>query len=101
MILSIPQRVIAEKILVVNYLKTRDLQGKSHYFYIAVKATNIQKFKNAISNPPFDPQDLGMIIEEGFGEPDEMTKERMRIQYGCNHEYAVDMPLDLSNVEAV
>lgn len=98
MVFSIPQRVIAEKILVVNFLKARDLHGQMHYFYIAVKATQLEKFKASIASPPFDPHDLGVVIDEGVGEPDEMTKERMRVQYGCNHSYAVDIPIDIPDV---
>lgn len=94
MVLSIPQRIIAEKKMLVNYVVTRDQVGNQHYFYVAVRAADMPAFRDTLSNPPFDPEDLGFILEQGDGEADEMTRDKMRMQYGCKHEYAINIPFE-------
>ena len=40
----------------------------------------------------FYPEDYGIIVESGTGEPDAAIKQKMTQEYGFNHEAMIDIP---------
>jgi tetratricopeptide (TPR) repeat protein len=62
--------------------------GDGIYAYVAVRADKLEAFMESQKQPPFFPDEYGIIIESGEGEPSEEVKQRMTREYGFNHEYA-------------
>lgn len=87
MALTIPQRVIAEKLVYVNYVEVvdKDDESRQHYYYIAVRAAHMDAFRLALKQEDFTPEDHGIILESGRGVPSESVRETMYLQYGCKH----------------
>ncbi|MCH2037456.1 MAG: hypothetical protein MK137_02545 [Rickettsiales bacterium] len=82
---QIPHRMIAEKAIFVNYVETKDGNGDTHFYYIAVRAKNMDVFKRSLTLPSFDPEAHGVILESGDGSSDAAMKQQMEMLYGCDH----------------
>jgi hypothetical protein len=95
----IPHRMIEEKLVFVVYVTTQEDDGSSHYYYIAVRAREMEDFRKSLLSTHFDPEALGIILESGKGEPDTLTRERMRIQYGCVPEKAITLTPEIKPLE--
>lgn len=46
------------------------------------------EFQAALKRGGFYPEDYGFILEHGKGEADELLKEKMWMQYRCDHKNA-------------
>lgn len=90
--LSIAQRVIAEKTVCILLVRGESPDGRKIYAYVAIRADRLEAFMEAQRNGLFHPEDFGMVIESGEGEPSPEVKERMTREYGFNHQATVDIP---------
>ena len=90
--LSKPEQIIAEKTVCVLLVRGQDNQGKNIYAYVAVRADRLEEFMEAQKKGLFHPEDHGLILASGEGEPDEATKERMTREYGFNHDAMMSIP---------
>lgn len=61
------------------------------YAYVAVRADKLESFMEAQKSGTFFPEDYGMILESGEGEPSDEVKTRMTQEYGFNHEAMMDI----------
>ena len=65
--------------------------GQKIYAYVAIRADKLEAFMEAQKKGTFYPEDYGVIIESGEGEPTDETKQKMTKEYGFNHEAMVDI----------
>ena len=80
---------IAEKTVCVLLLRGEEKAGQNVYAYVAVRADKIEAFMHAQRKPDFSPNDFGMILESGKGDPSLEVRQRMEKNYGFNHESMV------------
>jgi tetratricopeptide (TPR) repeat protein len=66
--------------------------GEPIYAYVGVRADRLKTFMEAQSRGLFYPEDFGVIIEAGHGEPSPEIKARMAEDYGFNHDAMLDIP---------
>ena len=62
---------------------------EEEFFYIAVRGNRMPAFKRALEGGGFFPEDYGFILEQGKGEASELLKEKMSLQFGCDHQNAI------------
>ena len=60
--------------------------GVGIYAYVAVRTDKLDAFMEAQKHSTFFPDEYGIVIESGEGEPSEEVKERMTREYGFNHQ---------------
>ena len=60
--------------------------GEGIYAYVAVRTDKLDAFMEAQKHPPFFPDEYGIVIESGEGEPSVEVKQRMTREYGFNHD---------------
>jgi hypothetical protein len=70
-------------------------EGEKMFAYMAVRADKLESFIEAQKTGTFYPEDYGIVIESGFGEPSEEIRQKMTSEYGFNH----DAMLDIDNSE--
>lgn len=87
--LSPSQKVLAEKTVCILQVRGFDPEGTPIYAYVAVRADRMQEFMEAQRRGNFAPEDYGVIIEAGTGEPTPEVMKRMEEEYGFNHEKMV------------
>jgi hypothetical protein len=80
------QRVIAEKTVCVLLVRGESPAGERIYAYLAVRADRLDEFMEAQKRGTFYPEEYGIIVASGTGEPNEEVRERMTREYGFNHE---------------
>lgn len=90
--LSRSEQVIAEKTVCILLVRGESPDNKKIYAYVAIRADKLEAFMDAQRKGLFYPEDYGMVIESGEGEPTPEVKERMTREYGFNHEAMVDIP---------
>lgn len=90
------EQIIAEKTVCVLLVRGESPDGKKIFAYIAVRADKLEEFMEAQKNGTFYPEDYGIVIESGEGEPSEEIRKKMTEEYGFNH----DAMLDIENTEA-
>ena len=90
--LSVSQRVIAEKTVCVLLVRGEDPTGGPIYAYVAVRADKLTKFMEVQSKGTFYPEDFGVIVESGQGEPSDEVRRKMETEYGFKHEAMLDIP---------
>lgn len=83
--------MLAEKTVCILLVRGEDPEGGPIYAYVAVRADKLEAFMEAQKTGTFYPEDYGMIIESGEGEPSDEVKAKMRDEYGFNHEEMVDI----------
>lgn len=86
------ERMIAEKTVCVLLVRGEDPDGGPIYAYVAVRADKLEQFMDAQKSGMFYPEDYGVIVESGHGEPSDDVKEKMERDYGFNHAAMVDIP---------
>lgn len=89
--LSASEQIIAEKTVCILLIRGESPQGGALYAYIAVRADRLQEFMEAQKSGTFFPEDYGMILESGEGEPTPEVKAKMTQEYGFNHDAMVDI----------
>ena len=80
------EQMIAEKTVCVLLLRGTDGEGQRIYAYVAVRADKLEAFMAAQAQSIFSPEEYGMILESGTGDPSPEICEKMEKEYGFNHE---------------
>lgn len=86
------EQIIAEKTVCVLLVRGENNEGKKIYAYVAIRADRLQEFMDAQKKGAFYPEEYGIIVEAGEGEPSQEVKEKMTKEYGFNHDEMVDIP---------
>ncbi len=89
------EQMIAEKTVCILLVRGESPDNKKIYAYLAVRADKLEAFMEAQKQGTFYPEDYGIIIEAGEGEPSDEVKQKMTKEYGFNH----DAMLDIGNPE--
>jgi hypothetical protein len=84
--------MLAEKTVCVLLVRGESPEGAPIFAYVAVRADRLSEFMEAQKTGMFYPEDFGVIIESGEGEPADEVRERMERDYGFNHQMMVDIP---------
>lgn len=86
------EQIIAEKTVCVLLIRGENPAGKKMYAYVAIRADKLESFMAAQKQGTFYPEDYGIILETGEGEPSEEVRQKMTKEYGFNHEGMLDIP---------
>ena len=89
--LTASEQIIAEKTVCILLLRGENPQGGKMFAYVAVRADKLEAFREAQKTGTFFPEEIGMILEAGEGEPSDEVKARMTKEYGFNHEAMKDI----------
>jgi hypothetical protein len=90
--LSRTEQIVAEKTVCILLVRGESPDNKKIYAYVAIRADKLEGFIEAQKKGLFYPEDYGIILESGEGEPLPEVRERMTKEYGFNHEAMVDIP---------
>ena len=90
--LSRSEQVMAEKTMCILLVRGTSQDQQPIFAYVAVRADKLPDFIAAQNSGKFHPEEFGVIIESGLGEPSPAVKEKMTREYGFNHETMVDIP---------
>jgi hypothetical protein len=85
------EQIIAEKTVCVLLVRGESPEGGKIYAYMAVRADRLEAFIEAQKSGTFYPEDYGIVIESGEGEPSEEVKQKMTKEYGFNHDSMLDI----------
>ncbi len=86
------EQIIAEKTVCVLLVRGENTEKAKIYAYIAVRADKLEEFIAAQRKGLFYPEEYGIILESGEGDPSEEVRERMTKEYGFNHDTMLDLP---------
>lgn len=90
--LSRSEQIIAEKTVCMLLVRGESPEGQPIFAYVAVRADKLEAFMKAQESGMFHPDDYGVIVEAGEGEPNEEVRQRMEEDYGFNHQAMLDIP---------
>ena len=85
------EQIVAEKTVCVLLVRGESPDGKKIYAYLAIRADRLEAFMDAQKQGTFFPEDFGIVLEAGEGEPSEEVKAHMTKEYGFNHEAMLDL----------
>jgi hypothetical protein len=85
------EQIIAEKTVCVLLIRGESPEGKPIFAYLAIRADKLQAFMEAQQSGTFYPEEYGMVIESGEGEPSDEIKQKMTKEYGFNHDAMLDI----------
>jgi len=85
------EQIIAEKTVCILLVRGENPDGNKIYAYVAIRADNLEAFMEAQKQGTFYPEDFGIVIESGEGEPSDEIKKKMTQEYGFNHEAMLDI----------
>jgi len=85
------EQIIAEKTVCVLLVRGESPDGKKIFAYIAIRADKLESFMEAQKQGTFYPEDYGIVLESGEGEPSDEVKVKMTKEYGFNHEAMLDL----------
>src|SRR4051812_29734821 len=85
------EQIVAEKTVCVLLVRGESPDGKKIYAYLAIRADKLESFMEAQKQGTFYPEDYGIVIEAGEGEPSDEVKQKMTKEYGFNHEAMLDI----------
>lgn len=94
---TIPRGLTEDKTYSVNYVVYLNENDEKAYCFVAVRTEKLASFKAALLEGDFDTEDFGITLDEGLGEADEPTWERMRMLYQCDDTKAYSL---ISEVES-
>jgi hypothetical protein len=94
--LSRTEQIIAEKTVCVLLVRGESPEGGKIYAYLAIRADKLESFMEAQKTGTFFPEDYGIVIESGEGEPSDEIKHKMTQEYGFNHEAMLDLGSDIT-----
>ena len=98
--LSRSEKMLAEKTVCVLLVRGEDPDGAPIFAYVGVRADKLKPFMEAQAKGLFYPEEYGIIIEAGRGEPTAEVRLKMERDYGFNHEGMLDIP-DADNANRV
>lgn len=90
--LSRSEKILAEKTVCVLLVRGEDPEGNPIFAYVGVRADRLKEFMSAQQQGVFYPEEFGIIIESGVGEPTAEVMEKMEREYGFNHQAMMDIP---------
>jgi hypothetical protein len=90
--LSRSEKILAEKTVCVLLVRGEDPDGAPIYAYVGVRADKLKEFMQAQNSGLFYPEEHGVIIEAGHGEPSAEVRTKMERDYGFNHDGMLDIP---------
>lgn len=98
--LSRTEQIIAEKTVCILLVRGENLEGERIFAYMAVRADKLESFIEAQKSGTFYPEEYGIVIEAGVGEPSGEVKEKMTKEYGFNHDAMLDVntPENANNI---
>jgi uncharacterized caspase-like protein len=82
----------AEKTVCIMLVRGENPDGSPIFAYVAVRADKLPAFMEAQRSGNFFPEDHGVIIEAGEGEPSPAVRRKMEEEYGFNHQQMMDVP---------
>jgi hypothetical protein len=85
------EQVIAEKTVCILLVRGETPEGNKIFAYVAVRADKLESFMEAQKKGTFYPEDFGIVIESGEGEPSDEVKKKMTDEYGFNHNAMMDI----------
>ena len=85
------EQIIAEKTVCVLLVRGENPEGGKIFAYVAIRADKLEAFMEAQKQGTFYPEDYGIIIESGEGEPSDEIKAKMTKEYGFNHDAMLDI----------
>jgi hypothetical protein len=85
------EQIIAEKTVCVLLVRGESPDGKKIFAYLAIRADKLESFMEAQKQGTFFPEDYGIVLEAGEGEPSDEVKHKMTTEYGFNHEAMLDL----------
>lgn len=85
------EQIIAEKTVCILLVRGENPDGKKIYAYVAIRADKLESFMEAQKAGTFYPEEYGMIVESGEGEPSDEVKAKMTKEYGFNHDAMMDI----------
>lgn len=83
---------LAEKTMCILLLRGENTEKEPIWAYVGVRADKLEEFMAAQQTEVFHPEDFGVIIESGSGEPSDEIKAKMTNEYGFNHNSMIDIP---------
>jgi hypothetical protein len=86
------ERFAAEKAVCILLVRGESPESTPIFAYVAVRADRLEEFMQAQSSGMFYPEDFGVIVESGEGEPSAEIREKMEREYGFNHSGMIDIP---------
>ena len=89
--LSRSEQIIAEKTVCILLVRGETPNADKIYAYVAIRADKLEAFMAAQKKGTFYPEDFGIVIEAGEGEPSEEVRAKMTSEYGFNHEAMLDI----------
>ncbi len=89
--LTTSEQIIAEKTVCILLIRGENPEGTKLYAYVAVRADKLESFMEAQKSGTFFPEDYGIILESGEGEPSDDVKAKMTKEYGFNHDSMKDI----------
>jgi hypothetical protein len=90
----------AAKTVCVLLVRGQNPEGAPIFAYVAVRGDKLSEFMKSQESGMFYPEDFGVIVESGEGEPSEEIRRRMETEYGFNHDGMTDIP-DASSAESI
>lgn len=90
--LSRSEKILAEKTVCVLLVRGEDPNGTPIFAYVGVRADRLKEFMAAQESGTFYPEEYGIIIEAGEGEPSPEVRQKMETEYGFNHAAMMDIP---------
>jgi len=85
------EQIIAEKTVCILLVRGENPEGGKIYAYVAIRADKLEAFMEAQKEGTFYPEDYGIIVESGEGEPSDEVKQKMTKEYGFNHQAMIDI----------
>ena len=89
--LSRSEQIIAEKTVCILLVRGETPDGSKIFAYVAIRADKLEAFMEAQKQGTFYPEDYGIVIEAGEGEPSDEIKAKMTNEYGFNHDAMLDI----------
>lgn len=90
--LSRSEKILTQKTICVLLVRGQAPDGAPIYAYVGVRADKLEEFMAAQKSGAFHPEEYGVVIASGTGEPDAETRQRMEQDYGFDHGAMLDIP---------
>tara|TARA_R110002051_G_scaffold41530_7_gene86153 strand:+ start:43181 stop:46342 length:3162 start_codon:yes stop_codon:yes gene_type:complete len=84
--------VAKRRTVMVLLVRGEDPQGAPIFAYVGVRADRLEDFMRAQQDGMFFPEEYGIVVETGEGEPSAEVRARMEADYGFDHLAMVDVP---------
>jgi len=97
---AVPPASNAADTVCILLVRGQNPDGAPIFAYVGVRGDKLSEFMKAQESGMFYPEDLGVIVESGEGEPSEEIRRRMETEYGFNHDGMVNIP-DTGSAERI